>query len=127
MDQTTHEVRLANWKSIIEQCNARPEGMSAKQWLSDHDIPEKQYYYWQRKIRSMTFSELSSSLQEVSAPQKPSVQMPKVSFAEFSAESIYTEPVPAIMIKTGKSTIEISSAVSEALMVKLLKVVAHAL
>ena len=33
MDKTTHEVRIANWRSIIEQCQARPEGQSAKQWL----------------------------------------------------------------------------------------------
>ena len=32
MDKTTHEVRLANWKSIIEQCQQRPEGQTAKQW-----------------------------------------------------------------------------------------------
>ena len=31
MDKTTHEVRLANWKSIIEQCQQRPEGQTAKQ------------------------------------------------------------------------------------------------
>jgi hypothetical protein len=29
MDQTTTDVRLANWKSIVEQCSARPDGISA--------------------------------------------------------------------------------------------------
>ena len=32
MDQCTHEVRLQYWKNIISQCQARPEGQSAKQW-----------------------------------------------------------------------------------------------
>ena len=54
MDQTTHEMRLVNWKSIIEQCQSRPEGMSAKQCLRDNEIPEKQYYYWLRKLRKLT-------------------------------------------------------------------------
>lgn len=26
MDQITHKVRLANWKNVIEKCQARPEG-----------------------------------------------------------------------------------------------------
>ena len=25
MDKITHEVRLANWKTIIEQCSTRPQ------------------------------------------------------------------------------------------------------
>ena len=36
MDQCTHEVRLQYWKNIISQCQARPEGQSAKQWLADN-------------------------------------------------------------------------------------------
>ena len=33
MDQTTHEVRLANWKTVIEKCQARPKDQTAKEWL----------------------------------------------------------------------------------------------
>ena len=54
MDKTTHEIRIANWRPIIEQCQARPEGQSAKQWLADNGISEKTYYYWQRKVRQET-------------------------------------------------------------------------
>ena len=38
MDKTTHQVRSANWKSLIEQCQARPEGQTAKQWLADNNV-----------------------------------------------------------------------------------------
>ena len=34
MDRITHQVRLANWTKIIEQCNNRPAGTTAKQWLN---------------------------------------------------------------------------------------------
>jgi len=51
MDKSTHEIRLAQWKRIIEQCQHRPEGQSIKQRLADNQIKEKTYYYWQRKIR----------------------------------------------------------------------------
>ena len=51
MDRITHQVRLANWTKIIEQCNNCPAGTTAKQWLSDNGISDKSYYYWLRKLR----------------------------------------------------------------------------
>ena len=53
MDHITHEMRLANWKSIIEQCHARPEGKTIKQWLSEQGIPEKQYYCIVRQLTGL--------------------------------------------------------------------------
>ena len=50
MDQSTHDVRMTNWLNIISQCQNRPAGISAKQWLAENDINEKSYYYWLRKI-----------------------------------------------------------------------------
>ena len=51
MDQLTHTVRRSNWINIIRQCQDRPAGTTAKQWLVENDISEKSYYYWLRKIR----------------------------------------------------------------------------
>ena len=45
MDNSTFEVRLSNWRSIIEESEHRPQNVTKKQWLQDHHIPEKQYYY----------------------------------------------------------------------------------
>lgn len=75
MDKTTHEVRNANWRSIIKQCQARPEGQSAKQWLADNGIPEKNYYYWQRKVRQETYVLISSKV-------FPAAESEPVAFAE---------------------------------------------
>lgn len=58
MDHITHEMRLANWKTVVEQCHARPDGQSAKQWLAEHGINEKRYYYWQRRIRKEAYAQL---------------------------------------------------------------------
>jgi hypothetical protein len=52
MDKTTHEVRMAHWIEVVAQCQARPEGQTAKDWMNENGISEKQYYYWLRKIRS---------------------------------------------------------------------------
>lgn len=51
MDQSTHDVRRANWLNIITECQQRSAGISAKQWLTDNGIQERTYYYWQRKFR----------------------------------------------------------------------------
>ncbi|MCD7832537.1 MAG: IS66 family insertion sequence element accessory protein TnpB [Lachnospiraceae bacterium] len=61
MDKTTHDVRLAHWKQIIEQCRSRPEGQTAKQWLSENGINDKSYYYWLRKIRKQVYEESSAT------------------------------------------------------------------
>ena len=53
---------------------------------------------------------------------------PVVALAELPTEGILTqEPATALTIRTRKSTIEISTAVSDTLMVELVKAVAHAL
>ena len=58
MDQTTHDVRRANWVTIIKQCQERPEGVTVKQWLSDNGVKEKAYYYWLRKFRKEAYEQM---------------------------------------------------------------------
>ena len=125
MDQITHRVRAEEWKAIIEQCQARPEGQTAKQWLADNGISDKKYYYWLRKLRRQTYDELSQT-KEVPAvvPDKTT----PVALAEIPAEVIMEpERYTAVTIRLKRSTIEISNAVSDSLIVDLVKAVANAL
>ena len=62
MDQITTEVRIADWVSIIKQCQNRPEGQTAKQWLEENGISSKKYYYWLRKIRNQVYNETIGSI-----------------------------------------------------------------
>ena len=122
MDQSTYEVRLASWTEIISQCQARPDGMTAKQWLADNNISEKSYYYWLRRVRKAAIGKTQTT------PATGNKQLPAVPFFEIPAQDVLSNGgIPAVTIKTKKSTIEISSAVPEALMIELLKVVSHAL
>ena len=124
MDQSTHEVRLASWEAVIRRCQERPKGTTTKQWLADNDIPDKQYYYWLRKIRKRALADSATNLPAVSEFR----QLPTVSFAEIPAESLSeNEADAAVVIKTAKATIRLSSAVSESTLLKLVKAVAHAL
>ena len=75
MDQSTHDVRCTNWLNIIEQCQQRPENMTAKQWLANNGIKEKTYYYWLRKFRKEAYEKM----------QIPVITSPlDVAFAEIS-------------------------------------------
>ena len=41
MDKITHEVRLKNWKKIVEECNNRSNGTTVKEWLVANGIKGK--------------------------------------------------------------------------------------
>lgn len=70
------------------------------------------------------YQEMNNSLLAVTNSTVPET----VSFAEFPAyDLLEARSGAAVIIKTSKSTIEISSDVSEKLMIKLVKAMAHAL
>ena len=123
MDKTTHEVRLANWKAVIERCQNRSKGQTAKEWLDANGISTKKYYYWLRKVRSDVYKQASAAL----IPSEEE-RLPAVSFAEIPAKDVLSLNDPsAVVIKTKKSTIEIPTNIPESLMIKLVKAVSHAL
>ena len=123
MDKTTHEVRLANWKAVIERCQNRSKGQTAKEWLDANGISTQKYYYWLRKVRSDVYKQASAAL----IPSEEE-KLPAVSFAEIPAKDVLSLNEPsAVVIKTKKSTIEIPTNIPESLMIKLVKAVSHAL
>ena len=122
MDKITHEVRIANWRSIIEQCHARPEGQSAKQWLADKGISEKSYYYWQRKIRQETYALISPEAAYTAKPEA-------VAFTELPFISTKDEKQsfsPDAVMRRGQTVLELSNTISDRLLDRLMEVVSHA-
>lgn len=125
MDKITHEVRLANWKTIVDECNNRPEGVSVKQWLAENNINEKTYYYWLRRVRREVYSQMQQAL-----PIAPKTEAPTVTFAEIPIpDASKTEEVPFkadVVIRTGSFVIGIANSVSESLLSKILGGIGHA-
>jgi putative transposase len=123
MDKSTNEVRTLSWAAIIEQCQARPEGQSAKQWLKANGISEKQYYYWLRKLRKQAYEQSLSN----NSPALFEKCMPEVAFAEIPSDGLFSsDPVTAVTIKTRKLTLDVSSAVPVTSLVEIVKAVANA-
>ena len=123
MDKSTNEVRALSWAATIEQCQARPKGQSAKQWLKANGISEKQYYYWLRKLRKQAYEQSLA----INSPAPLEKCTPEVAFAEIPSDGLLpSEPVTAVTVKTRKLTLDISSAVPVATIVELVKAVANA-
>lgn len=131
MDQCTHEVRAKKWMNIILECQQRPTGMSAKQWLKETGITEQSYYKWQQKFRTEKYAQM---LKESS--QVPSVyKNDEVTFAELPYKQpekdtdisvLYNDCKPSAVIKTGSVTIAISNDISSELLSCIIKEVSHA-
>jgi len=132
MDQITHNVRSAQWLEIVTQCQNRPEGTTVKQWLSDNGIKEKAYYYWLRKFRKQAYAQMhllstevsvgsDISFAEVSIPDQRPTGIPKAT-EETTVEAIR----PVAVIKNTDITIALTNEVSDSLLSRILREVAHA-
>lgn len=125
MDQITHDVRGSQWLEIITQCQNRPEGTTAKQWMADNGINEKSYYYWLRKFRKQAYSQMNPPSTVVSDGSD-------ISFAEVSipARRPAPPPVEAIrpvaVIKKADISIALTNEISDNLLSRILQEVSHA-
>ncbi len=127
MDKITHEVRLANWKKIVERCQARPEGQTARQWLDDNGISSKSYYYWLRKIRKFAYDQSAGTNTAVSTVASEAVA--PVSFAEIpfsvgsesSCGSDKSAFQPTAVVKTDRASIAFSNGATPELMTAIIR------
>lgn len=125
MDQITHDVRRNSWLNIVQQCQARPENVTAKKWLADNGIKEKAYYYWLRKFRKEAYSQMqppaaSNSASEVTFTE---IQMPIPSQC---IPMQCTDARPAAIIRGNGFSLEISNEISASLLQTIIREVAHA-
>ena len=130
MDKCTHEVRLQYWKNIIQQCQARPNGQSAKQWMAENGIREQSYYLWQRRIRKEAYEQMNTAQENLPAVQERSdidfaeITMPPLKQPSTNVSDVF--PNPVAVIKTSKMTIALSADISDRILTKILKEVSHA-
>ena len=124
MDQITHELRLADWQTIVSNCLARPTGQSKKQWLAEHEVPEKSYYYWQRKVRLLTYGERQDESQ-IPAAVPASFEFAELPFCPAGAEAV-PGAAPAAVIRKGNIVVELNNAIGDHLLDRILEVISHA-
>ena len=125
MDKITHEVWLASWKAIVEQCNNRPQGTTVKQWLADNDINKKTYYYWLRRIRREVYSQHNSGLFSTAEQDKPAGSFVEVPIKDASNRALDPFKADAVL-HSGSLVIGISNSISDRLLERLLEAADHA-
>lgn len=131
MDQCTHEVRMQYWKNIISQCQARPAGQTAKQWMTENGICEQTYYLWQRRIRKETYEQMSSQELLPAVSEKEEITFAEISVPENKHSAHCSDAQEAVIhpvavIKTGGCTIALSGDIPDPLLSRILKEVSHA-
>lgn len=128
MDQITHDVRTAHWAEIVRKCHERPENQSAKNWLNENGINEKQYYYWQRRLRNMAAGTTNKSLPTTrSSGEVTFIEMPSPNeLPGERMEEVTINSGPAALIRVGGLEIELHNGISDELLGKILKVTAYA-
>lgn len=111
--KATQEYRLSQWLPIIKECRA--SGMTVRLWCQKNNINEKQFYYWQGKLRMIA----SESL-----PVPTKQQQTKFVPLSFSATqtTCHSAFVPTMVIRVGHTAIELASQVQPELLASVLKV-----
>ena len=132
MDQITHDVRSSQWLEIITQCQNRPEGTTAKQWMADNGISEKSYYYWLRKFRKQACSQMTETSTAISVGNEISFAEVSISpkqsanIAAFTLENSVEDIRPGAVIKNANISIALTNEISVGLLSRILLEAAHA-
>lgn len=96
------EVKLKQWTEVIQDC--RSSGQSVRSWCIEHNIDEKRYYYWLRKIREQACNSIEHPV---------SIDVNKCEFAQIQPPVAFHQVVPTIKLHIGGIIVEISDGMSQ--------------
>lgn len=119
MNKTTSKDNLIKWETIIQNC--RSSNMGVRAWCHENNIGERQFYYWERRIKKGDF-----------CTQKKTRSKKRANFVELQVpiNSPINKSIPTfradIVIHVGNNTLEISNTTSENLLSMVLKVMSNA-
>lgn len=110
---TKRQYLLQTWAPIIRDC--KNSGMTVKSWCEEHDINEKRFYYWQRRVRE----ELLPVVAENTTATPTFVQVPEVKPTDSSFK-------PDMVLHYGNLRVELANSASPELLSNVMKVIHHA-
>lgn len=123
MDKTTHTVRLQQWTEIIQA--QLSSGMNKRDWCRKNGIPEKRFYYWQRRVRNDLYEVGAGALVPSEGSNHPDLgELPVArSYRNIASENFS----PAAVITVGNISVGITVNISESLLMSIGKMIHHAL
>ena len=123
MDKTTHAVRLQQWSEIIQAQLA--SGMSKRDWCRENNVPEKQFFYWQRRVRKELYEVQTGKL--VPSGSTNDLALVEVPLAPSQTSLATAGFVPDAVIAVGNVTVGIKENISETMLMSIGKMIRHAL
>jgi hypothetical protein len=118
MDKTENEKNLIKWTPIIQKC--RSSGIGVRPWCRENNVSEKQFYYWDRRIKAKNF-ETQKETQPQNKANFVEIQPPIDSSINISIPTFRADMV----IHVGNNVLELSNTVSENLLSMVLKVMSN--
>lgn len=111
-----NEIKMNQWMDIIREC--RSSGQPVRSWCIEHDVNEKRYYYWLRKIRTAACNTLPDNLEgsHVIVPLKVEVLKQEPEIATSSQ-------VSAIVIRLNSAIVEIQNGATSSVIENTLRAI----
>lgn len=100
--QTKNQIRSNQWAQQIAECQS--SGQTVKAWCVEHGINIKSYYYWLRKLRLQTISNLPA---EVKHELQASEQADTVTFKKLEVQAPLLDLQTAVIIRLPNATLEV--------------------
>lgn len=116
--KVTRQYRLSRWAPLIKECKS--SGMTVKAWCLENNVNEKQFYYWQRRVREELCSAVAHNTESFDAP----------TFVPLTTTENDCQPVtslfqPDMVLGYGDMRVEISNSTSPQLLAEVMKVIGH--
>ncbi|MCG9969959.1 transposase [Pelotomaculum terephthalicicum JT] len=116
--EVTRRYRLKQWTQIISEC--RSSGQTVSAWCSEHNINQKSYYYWLKRVRTAA----CEALPTLSSGNNPIVPL-NVPVPTAGTDSADQESSSDIVLRFGTITLEISNNASAMLIENTLRALQH--
>ena len=124
MDKTTHEIRLQQWYEIIQA--QLVSGKSKRAWCQENEVPEKQFFYWQRRVRKELYVSQEHALEPVKT-NTMGASFIEVPIAKNTGSAVSDNFHPDAVICIGNITVGLTGNIKEELLMSIGKMIHHAL
>lgn len=135
MDSKVTEIRMQKWFEHIQVWRA--SGLSKAQWCAEQNLSERQFYYWQKRIREKLYGEMASKKEMAMTVKEPALleaapqDLPASSFAEIPLAPVGTRNPdqfrPDVVVKAGGVTVELSENAARSLLESIGEAIRHAM
>lgn len=118
--KVARHIRLQEWAHMIQDCKARPVGMTVDEWCIRHNITKADYYYRMKEVRRACIETAPTEvIQQAIVP---------VSMELLNAKNERSTPcsiADSIELTCNGIGIKVTSQTSDELLKKVLGVLAH--